>query len=580
MSIKSNPIILETACGHDGNEKNLLKLINIAKFAKGKNIKFQIFNLEERALKKTKEYKIFKNLVLSENTWRRSIQYAKKNNLSVFADIYGDYSLNLALKNNVDGLKIHSEDFFNSFFIEKCIRTNKPVLIGVGGAHRSEIFDLIKYFFRKKLTKNIILMPGVQNFPTPISAHSLTELKDLKSKYSKYNIKVGYADHISGDDKFATIFPLMAYSAGAYVIEKHFTDDRKLKRTDYHSALNKDEIKSFLINFQKLNLTMKPIQKFNNFEKKYRNMFKKSPALKNPVNIGKRIKKNDIFFIKDSKNPSSISSHNLVNKKILKNLNHSKAIKLLNINQTVGAIIVARTSSNRLKNKAIKKINNVESISQVIKRVKKIKILDKIILATSTDKSDNILEKIAIREKIICFRGSLNNVASRFYMAAKKYKLDQIARITGDAILCDEVMLEKAIKNQLEKGTDVTFIKNMPYGTAREVFTFNTIKTITKNAEIPKNTEYLEWFLENSRNFKVSYIKSNYRFNNTIRLTLDYKEDLILFNKIFKYFKNDVNKFTLKDVLLYLKKNPKIIKINNYHKPKFSRKDLNINLKI
>jgi len=580
MSLKTNPIILETACGHDGNEKNLVRLIDIVKFSQGKNIKFQIFNLEERALINTKEYKIFKDLVLSENTWKRSIQYAKKKKLSVFSDIYGDYSLNLALKNNVDGLKIHSEDFFNSFFIEKCIRSGRPVLIGIGGAHRSEIFDLVKYFFNKKLTQNIILMPGVQNFPTPIDAHSITELKDLITKYKKYNVKVGYADHISGDDRFASIFPLMAYSAGAYIIEKHFTDNRKLKRTDYQSALNKDEIKSFIVNFKKLNLTMKPIKNFNKFEKKYRNMFKKSPALKRSANIDMKIRKNDIFFIKDTKNPSSISSHSLVNKKLLSKLDHSKPIKLTNINQTVGAIIVARISSSRLKNKAIRKINNIESISQVIARVKKIKGINKIILATSTDKSDDILEKIALRKKIKCFRGSLNNVASRFYMAAKKYKLDQIVRVTGDAILCDEVMLDKAIINQLQKCTDVTFIKNMPYGTAREVFTFNTIATITQNAEVSKNTEYLEWFLENSRNFKVGYIKSNYRFNKTTRLTLDFKEDLILFNNIFKHFKNDVDNFTLKDVLAYLKKNPKLIKINNYHKPKFSRKDLNINLKI
>ena len=36
-------------------------------------------------------------------------------------------------------------------------------------------------------------------------------------------------------------------------------------------------------------------------------------------------------------------------------------------------------------------------------------------------------------------------------------------------------MLEKAIENQLAEGSDVTFINNMPYGTAKEVFTFRTI---------------------------------------------------------------------------------------------------------
>ena len=80
MKKNTHPVILETACGHDGKEKNLFKLIDIAKQANAKNIKFQIFNLEERALKKTKENKIFKRLVLSEVSWKKSIQYAKKKN--------------------------------------------------------------------------------------------------------------------------------------------------------------------------------------------------------------------------------------------------------------------------------------------------------------------------------------------------------------------------------------------------------------------------------------------------------------------------------------------------------------------
>ena len=57
-----------------------------------------------------------------------------------------------------------------------------------------------------------------------------------------------------------------------------------------------------------------------------------------------------------------------------------------------------------------------------------------------------------------------------YFEAAKKYSLDQIFRITGDAIFCDEIMLEKALESQISKCSDVTFIKNMPYGTAKEVF--------------------------------------------------------------------------------------------------------------
>ena len=581
MNKITHPIILETACGHDGKEKNLIKLIDIAKKANAKNIKFQIFNLEERALEKTKEHKIFKRLVLSEVSWKNSIQYAKKKKLNVFSDIYGEYSLQIALKNNVDGLKIHSEDFFNSFFIEKCIDTKKTVLIGIGGTHRSEIYDLVKFLLNKKKdTSKIILMPGVQTFPTPLDAHSLSEIADLKNKYSKYGFKIGYADHIDGSDDLAKFFPMVAYQAGAEVIEKHFTDDRKLKRTDYQSALNKKEVIKFVKNFDRFTNTMKPIGLFNKYEKQYRKMFKKSAALNKIKKKGELIDKNDLVFLKETNNPSDITSHNLINKTLISDIKYKQTVRLNNVKQKIGAIIVARTSSNRLPNKALCKINNEESIQVLIKRIKKIKSLNKIILATSTDKSDDILEKIAIRNNIDFFRGSLNNVALRYYEAAKKFKLDQILRITGDAILCDDAMFNKSIKNHLKKGSDVTFMTNMPYGTAKEIFNFKTIETIALNAVKPENTEYLEFFLENSRNFKVDHIESDYTFDKSIRLTLDYKDDLILFNKIFNHFKNDVENFTLKDVLLFLKNNPKLIKINNHHKPKFSKEELNLNLKI
>ena len=108
-------------------------------------------------------------------------------------------------------------------------------------------------------------------------------------------------------------------------------------------------------------------------------------------------------------------------------------------------------TSKRFPNKAIKKINGEHSLNLVIRRIKKIKNLDEIILATSTHKSDNYLKKIAKKEKIKFFRGSLNKVAQRYFEAAKKYNLDYFVRVTGDAILCDEVMLNKAIDSHISK---------------------------------------------------------------------------------------------------------------------------------
>ena len=275
-----------------------------------------------------------------------------------------------------------------------------------------------------------------------------------------------------------------------------------------------------------------------------------------------------------------MSSGFLVKKFINKNLKKNHPLSLFDLKQKIGAIIVVRLNSARFPNKAIKKINGVNSISLLIRRLKKIKELNEIILATSTNKTDDVLEKIAKTESIKCFRGSLNNVASRYYMAAKKFKLDQIVRVTGDAILCDEIMISKAIQSQLKHNSDVTFIKNMPYGTAKEVMNFKTIKTISYQSKVSKNTEYLEWYLENSRNFKVKYIKSPYKFDKSTRLTLDYKEDLVLFDKIFSYFNDKNANFTLKSVIKLLNKRRKLIKINSFLTPKYKKTEINTELNI
>jgi N,N'-diacetyllegionaminate synthase len=579
--IFSQKIIAETACGHNGDIKLLKKLIDIAKECRVKTIKFQMFEVKERAIPGTKEWSIFSKLGLSDTNWKTAINYAKKKKLNIIADVYGEKSFSLALKNNVDAFKVHSEDFFNTYFIIKVLETNKPVLISIGGTHRSELFDLVTWLKKKnKLNKNIYLVPGIQTFPTPIQAHHLSEITDLKKKYSKLGIKIAYADHIAGDELSSEVFPFMALSAGAEFVEKHYTDSRKLKRIDYHSALDQKQLKNFVINMSKLAPTLDNQGKFSIHESKYRKMFKKIPTINLNKKKGTKIKPTEIKFIKNTKIQSNLSSNYLVGRKINNDLKKNQAISLLDIKQKIGAVIVVRLNSVRFPNKAIKKINGVYSISLLIRRLKKIKELDQIILATSKNKNDDVLKKIAKFENIDFFRGSLDNVAKRYHFAAKKFKLDQIVRVTGDAILCDEVMISKAIRSQLRHNSDVTFINNMPYGTAKEVMNYKTIKIISEQSEQKKNTEYLEWYLENTRNFKVNYIKSNYKFNKSARLTLDFKQDLILFDKIFKFFKDKNANFTLKEALNLLNKKKKLIKINSFLTPKYKRNQINAELNI
>ena len=113
------------------------------------------------------------------------------------------------------------------------------------------------------------------------------------------------------------------------------------------------------------------------------------------------------------------------------------------------------------------------------------------------------------------------------------------------------------------------------------MFTFETIESLAKNISHSKNSEYLEFYLDNHKYFNVGYVKSKYKFNKNLRLTLDYKEDFLLLKKIFLNFsKEKRNIITIPQVINFINKNKKLIKLNSFKiqkNPINQKLDLSIN---
>jgi len=308
-------------------------------------------------------------------------------------------------------------------------------------------------------------------------------------------------------------------------------------------------------------------------------MFKKSPAFSDNFKKGHILINEDIIYVKDVENSIPIASHSLIGKKISRSVNKNQLIKLNTLSPKIGAVIVARCDSSRLPNKALIKINGRESIALVIDRIKRCNEVDQIILATTNEKADDQLVSIAEREGIDFYRGPTENVALRYSETVDAFNLDHFVRITGDAILCDEVMIDKAIISHLRSSCDVTFMKKMPFGTAKEIVSSDTIKTILETATSLNNTEYLEYYLENDRNFNINYVDSEYVFNPKLRITLDYEEDLQFFSEIYKHFGKTNLKFTLLEAIEWLNQNENIVLINS-HKIQKTPKNLNLDVNL
>lgn len=238
-------------------------------------------------------------------------------------------------------------------------------------------------------------------------------------------------------------------------------------------------------------------------------------------------------------------------------------------NKKVLGIIQVRMNSSRLKGKALIKINGKPCLWHIHSRLKHSKYIDEIVVSTSENKENDIIESYCINNKIFIYRGSEDDLLDRLYNTAKKFEGKILARITGDCPLVDPEIVDKAISLFSEGNYD--YFNNciqptFPHGLDVEVFSFEALKRAWKEVEDPKLRTLAAFALYHGNNQnKIGTFKNEQNLSH-IRITLDYKEDLVLIKKIFKRISSNNSIFYLRDILRLLDRYPELNNINNEHK--------------
>ena len=109
------------------------------------------------------------------------------------------------------------------------------------------------------------------------------------------------------------------------------------------------------------------------------------------------------------------------------------------------ATIEARMNSSRLPGKVLLPALNRSMICHLIDRLKRVPSLTQIVLATTKNKSDDVLEEVAKQENIQFYRGSEENVLLRVIEAADSANADIVVQITGDCPIIDPDLVEQTI---------------------------------------------------------------------------------------------------------------------------------------
>jgi spore coat polysaccharide biosynthesis protein SpsF len=231
----------------------------------------------------------------------------------------------------------------------------------------------------------------------------------------------------------------------------------------------------------------------------------------------------------------------------------------------ISAIIQVRVSSTRLPNKVFADINGKPLLWYVVDRLKKSIYLDNIIIATTDNIADDLIQDWASENKISCFRGSESNVLKRYYDAAKNNNSTTIVRITADDPFKDYKIMDEVINKFLSKKADFgcnNFPPSYPEGLDIEVFSFSALETAYKNSVSDFEKEHVtQYFYKNRNDFKIVSIKNDTDLSN-LRWTIDTKEDLEMTREVYNKFTNNKFIYLMKDILKILNENPEILEIN------------------
>lgn len=250
-------IIAEAGVNHE-NDINIAKiLIKEAKEAGADAIKFQTYKAETIASKNspsywdlskeptTSQYELFKK---HDFFWLEEMKelksYCDQIDIEFMSTPFDIESANF-LNDIMDVFKISSSDITNKPFIQHICSFNKPIILSTGASNLDEIKDAVSWIEEKG--NSFALLHCVLNYPTKDENANLGMIMGLQKEFP--NKIIGYSDHtLPKNMKICETAILL----GAIIIEKHFTHDKLLPGNDHYHAMDKDDLKLFTSNINKL----------------------------------------------------------------------------------------------------------------------------------------------------------------------------------------------------------------------------------------------------------------------------------------------------------------------------------------
>ncbi len=200
----------------------------------------------------------------------------------------------------------------------------------------------------------------------------------------------------------------------------------------------------------------------------------------------------------------------------------------------------ARMGSTRLPGKVLLEVNKTPLLKIHLDRLSESKKVDKIIVATTDNFEDGIIEKLAIEWGYEVYRGSKDDVLDRFYQAVKDIEPTWVVRVTSDCPLIDSKLIDSVISLAQVNNVDYcanVLIEEFPDGQDVEVFKFSALELAWTHAKLKSEREHVTPYIVDNTTFKGGKLFSAVNFPcftnfSSIRMTVDQPRDFELIHRV------------------------------------------------
>jgi spore coat polysaccharide biosynthesis protein SpsF len=235
-------------------------------------------------------------------------------------------------------------------------------------------------------------------------------------------------------------------------------------------------------------------------------------------------------------------------------------------NPRIVAIVQARMSSTRLPGKTLMPLGGRTVLANVIARVQAASRIDAGVVATTTEAIDDPIVAEAARLGVPVFRGSRDDVLSRYLGAAAAYRADVVVRVTADCPLIDPTVIDRVVQALLEYGSPYasnSIVRSYPRGLDVEAFTLGALKEAAAEADNPEDREHVTLFFHRhpERYARTSVVSDE--DTSSYRWTLDTEDDLRFLQEFFAAVGNGPGRIaSFRELLDCARAHPEIAAIN------------------